>query len=137
MKSRLLSVVLAALVLTIASFGIGVTGASAQDNYGSGGDNPPTPVAAPAPVVVTNSGVESTGHIVTADDGFSSLANGNTSGPTAGQATAITPKQGEAPALAYTGAETTYIAYAGLGLIAAGAIALFIRKETDPFELEG
>lgn len=134
MKSRLFSVALAVLALTIASFGFGAAGAGAQDNYGSGGDNPPPP--APAPVVVTNAGVESTGHIVTADDGFSSLANGNTSGPTAGQATAITPKQGEVPALAYTGTETAYLAYAGLGLVAAGAIALFIRKETDPFEFE-
>lgn len=100
---------------------------------------PPPPVQPPAPVVVpvaqVAAGYESTGHIVTAEDGFSSLVNGNTAGDVAHQATDITPKQGHAAApaaaakeLAYTGSESVYFVYAGLGLIAAGAVAMGSRR---------
>lgn len=94
----------------------------------------PAPVAAPAAAAVA-AGVESTGHIVVADHGFSSLVNGYTLGDTAKQATDITPKQGQAshaaPAakeLAYTGDESFYLVYAGLGLVAAGAVVMGSRR---------
>lgn len=96
---------------------------------------PPAPAvpAAHAPVAVAT-GPASTGHIVTADNGFSSLVNGDTTGKVADQATEITPKQGQAAhaaaakELAYTGNESFYLIYAGLGLVAAGAVAMGSRR---------
>lgn len=139
MKSRIGQMLIAALAvaLTTLSFG-GYAGAQDDDNYGSS--------AVPAV----------TGHIAVADGGFSSIANGNTTGATRTQATGVMAPAADAsvatapaaaaeasaaaeaagaPRLAYTGVESAYLAFAGLGLVGAGATVLAARRRIqDPFE---
>lgn len=130
MRIRMFQALVAAIALALATLSVGTGTAAAQD-YGSYGSHTP-PAAAPAAPAPD---VSSTGHLVTAGNGFASIVNGNTAGPVSGQATAITPKQGSvaataAPsALAHTGSEA-YLAYAGLGLIAAGAVAMGSRRRS-------
>ena len=125
-----------AMTLTTLSFG-GYAGAQDNDDYAS--------LSLPT----------ATGHIVVADGGFASIANGNTTGSTSSQATTVTAPAADAavatapaataasaaaeaagaPRLAYTGVESGFLAIAGLGLVGAGAAALVARRRfQDPFE---